>query len=371
MPVPWDAETIYIITGYDINKYKEQRFINTYGLIHNFTVYGCDVHLCILTFFILLFILILLKASILYEYNHSLRRRKRVTLMGIIRKLKIELLKHSAKHTRGFSLILFASFFFISSPFLLMFKTAQVVTKQPRIISSYDDLVKSNATIFYSSLLSDESSFLWPSSRSIEHEDIVYETWMYFLKHGIYYDMRKQRPITFKDMMNLVVSDDAVFFSSFYIAARIREVFCSFSEEEQLLNVLMFKDENQREELNGFAMRKGFVDDILVKKQRRAFEFYFVRHMRRSHHSFYGLDIGDSSPEHRKLQKQVCLKHELTGQMVHVEAGDVEFYFFFFLCILIFFLIAFCIFLLEKYLLVHFGVGSIVHQTVRPCHRNN
>lgn len=350
VPVPWDASSIYFVSGYELNSLNSRSINNPEGLIGNLGVYSFQIYLFIVLIFIFSSSLIALKALILFEINFSRRKKGRIDkFLQIMRKLRLEMFKSSCKHVKCCSFITYLTFFLFSTPFLLMFKTAQVITQPPPIYSSYQELIRSNVTIYYASMLTDEKAFLHPNSFNIERHDIVDKMWKYFLGHSRHIDLRKSQS-EFLKLTHLLTSGYAVFFSSFYTSARIRQVFCSLSDSNQLFNVLMFRDKSQRMDLAGFAMRKGYKNEKLIKNQRRVFEFYFVRHMRRSFSSLYGLDIMGTDSEHRKLQKEICMKQEIIKQAVSLGSSGLEFFFRFFQIILAFVLFSLIVFFYEKFI---------------------
>lgn len=331
VPVQWDPGSIYIVSGNDINSLSKKVISSewSYGLMSNLGIYSWPTYSLIGLVFALVYLLTLMKTLLFIERHFSfvkLRRNKINLFFIVLRRFKS--ITNSPEDVKSCSFIIWVTFFFFLTPFLLMFKTAQVITPEPKIYSSYDQLIKSNVTIFYSSILSEERALLAPNDLNVKNKDIVYQIWKHFNQNGIYFASNRMKSTNNFLYLTNSITSGFVFVSTYAVASKIRKTFCSFSNPKQLFNVLMFQDKSQREVLNGFALRREFFNGKLIRRLRAAFEFNYQR--RRTYRCFYGLQVVHKTPEHRKVQKEICLRNQFIRQEVSFVASDLSFFSFFF-----------------------------------------
>lgn len=322
VPCPNSASSIYFISGYDVNKFQSSEMTNAFGskfgVLHNFANFSIEIYAVIFLFLALAVALIAFKVKLCSKKSlMCLLKRPR----SLFNKLVC-----GRRSTRLLSFLFHSGFFLISTPFLLLFKTSQVVTPKEPFITNYEQVLSEKPSIYYSNILFNETSLMMPNKRDIEENTIRNRMWKYFKGHSETFpaDAIERYPATGQGITNHQV----IFIGPLDVLYPIKQAFCSFSISPELFKMSLFKDENQRETLTGYALRRGMSDKKFIKRIRNVMEFYYHDHLPRLLTSYAGFEwgYGAFNAKHRHKQLSVCQDEE-SSQKEHVlQASDLRFF---------------------------------------------
>lgn len=345
VPVQIYTARPYFISGYEVNSYVESQRNKSdcnYGLMNNIYNYQVDVHCLVLLLLICLLSLLMLQKSVkthLVKSKSTFYRRVRTTKCPRVSRLG-KFLHHLA-------------FFFVSTPFLLMFKTNQVVTERPFVLETYQMIMNAGARIRTSGMYTNVSMTLEPNSDNNERKDLIYKMYHYFIHHQYRGAPPGKNRSYFDSLFEIaesIINKTMVYLDTYWTVKTMRLVFCSISRDSQLYRAFIFKDVHSREFLAGNAFRLGFEDKKLVKRLRNTFEAASTIVWSRMHplplgFKFRGKSI---SNKHRKSQLELCLDEELKPYERHETfASGVSFFGSFFALLLAIDTCSFLLLLLE------------------------
>lgn len=331
VPVPFIPVTLDFVAGYDHGKYIEQQtnLAGTFlGVLENLYSFEIEVYVVIAAFWVTFGFIILCQFHLIQdERNNKLKRRrikKQITFARYFNSIINDALNDPSNSRTRMTCFLFSLFTFFSfTPFTLMFKTTQVVTESPKIITNYREIIESGAEVLYTNLNSDETEFLKPSETSIKNNDLVNQMWNYFVKKATLFKAKGRI-----DIINLrnertysLANRTLVFFATRHFAKYLREVHCSWTDDQTLLRMFRFHDPSQREILGGFAFRLGFTDERLIKRLKIIFEHRLSWAMKSRNLKLLGFKkkfvnnkattVYQTSKQHRSEQLDLCLDQSL------------------------------------------------------------
>lgn len=242
-------------------------------------------------------------------------------------------------------------FFFISTPFLLLFKTNQVITPRPPFLLNYEEVIARNAQVIYSNILFDEMILLRPAKLDDQSNDIQNRFWRYFNSnsHKIVFDTNIETMKTVDLAAKEISQQKSIFLAPFVVAYPMMQAFCSFSNFPDLYRMFHFHDASQREILTGPAVRKGFEDSKLLKRIRNAMEFHLYQQLPFTTSNFGGFTHKvDPVINHRLSQLSYCQETKILGQQLHSpKASDLHFFLYFLKIVALFLALAFIVLVTE------------------------
>ena len=339
IPVQTFSASPYFISGYEVKSYIESKqssaqATSEYGLMENILNYDLSVHCLILV------ILIILAAI--------------YSLKGKVRKwaLKCRRIKRRPK-SRFIKFIFMVNFFFTSTPFLLMFKTSQVVTEKPKVLETYQMIMDANASIRTSGLYTNVTMTLEPNGEmSNKENDLNYKMYNYFIHHqyrGTSPGKNKNYYGSLYEIARSIINNTMVYLDTYHTVRTMRLVFCTLSKEDEYYRTFIFQDVHAKAILAGQAFRCGFKNKHLEKRLRNIFEAGSTTVWSKMHPPPIGFKFrGNSTGEHRKAQLEYCMDEELKAyQRQETFASELNFFASFFILILSLDVIFLIVFLTE------------------------
>ena len=321
-----------IISGYEVNEYIKNQSAKPYlkyGLLENYRTFDGETYASIA---LLITTLLLVKWLSIFLFKSELNK------LPMCRFRCKQLSRMARGHkSRSLAVMVNVSFLLLSTPFLLMFKTSQVVTEKPFVVTNYETIMRLNLSILPRiSILKKE--YFTPSARSVGENDVTARFFLHFKKRGTefqseYYDK--------KDLINgiLKINRMAGYFiqKKFIVithsglnARLVKHIICASSGPNELFHVFAFQNPTQREILVGNAFRTGFNDPGVRKKMQRWTERmpsieqvdsgdWFIK---------YWLDANVLMTKERRLQQFFyCLDEKLRAyQKEQTFASDLRFF---------------------------------------------
>ena len=334
VPCANSAASLYMISGYEFNNFLENRrtkVTQKLGVLSNFANFSVSVYSAILLYLMVIMILVTLKAWILMRSPHKMTK-----LIRRSTKLFRHILQRTNRHNRIIALVFHCGLFLLATPFLLLFKTNQVVAPSEPFIRTYEDVITEKPFIYYSNILFDETALLKPSKYHVNSKDIESQIWTYFMSHS--------KQFNFNDL-NLVGSTAknisrgrTIFLGALDVVNPIMQTFCSFSQSPDLYRMSLFRDPNQRESLTGFALRRGVQDKKLIKRIRNLMEFHYHEQIPFITTSYVGFRLTGSDHQHILRQLPHCQGIRISeDNQQEIHPSDLQFfdYFFRFLMIIL------------------------------------
>lgn len=331
VPVPYVSTSLHLISGYDVGKYiKDVKFKgpNSLGVLSNIYNFDFQVYFAILLFIISIGLLLL--AHSLKIKAHLIRiGKKRLKLLKTYRRVYKKLSDVKRTKTKLVSLVSYISYFLLITPFLLLFKTNQVVNEKPFIISNYEEIINANASIYYPSIAVNETVFLIPTGFDVDHNNIMNKFWNFFQTKSQHYDFSNTQ--TFDKLFYLkdkLINGKGIFLTEFSTIVNIKAILCSFTKEDEYIQIFIYHDRHQRAEVQGMPVRRGYYNPQLNKKHRALFEMDLYNQLLIMGVEYIGFQYTGTSRDHRRIQYEYCQKEqpiELTTKD-HIPPLKVEFY---------------------------------------------
>lgn len=337
VPVQTYSSSAYFVSGYEVKSYvksQTDKSLSKYGLMENIYNYDIDVQCLVLVLVLLLLTVILVQNTLRVSY---LRHRFKGVTIRYLSRRRLKKLKPS-KLTKFIYLV---SFFFLSTPFLLMFKTNQVVTEKPFVLENYQMIMDARARIRTSGLNANITLSLEPSGESVKTQDIIYKFYNYYIHHQYKGVAPSRKQVYYDNLFEIaesIINNTMVYLDTYHTVHNMRLVFCSMSNESQLYRTFIFRDESSREILAGKAFRLGYVNHKLTKRLRSTFELGTTTVWTRMHPLPLGFRFrGEKiSSKHRKAQLEHCLDEELKPYERHKTfASGFSFFGYFFAFLLV------------------------------------
>lgn len=333
VPVPFWPYVPVIITGFEADTDMETKVTraNNLGVISNMFSYDWTIY----AFFSSL-IIILYSMSYLNNYIKKTVRRK-------VLRTKFD--------SRILSLIFWFSFFFISTPFLLLFKTKQVVMEKPNLLIDFETIMMQNATIIPGTF----NTSLVPNDNNIKNRDIKYKFWQYYTKHvhnPHYRGLPKSKrfPLIY-EVVKGIVAQKLIFLGPNIHIDSNRIFFCMFSKENEYFRTFTFKDTLATEFLSGYAVRNDYFNPKLIKRFRNSYEFNSFKHsgLTNPQPTDYTMFTGVSL-QHKMKQKHLC-QSESISLNIRKGSGSTNLNFFKYFLLIIFSLlfISFIVLIIELF----------------------
>lgn len=335
VPAPWDPVTVKFISGYEVNEFlnntRRQTESTDYGVLKNYQAFQLEVYSTLVAFVILFAILLALHWVIFCEIlTQRGNKRKLKSKMVSFRKILHSVINDRYKRTRISTLIFFVSCFLIATAFLSMFKTSQVATIRPKIITSYEQLFKSGARIFSSGEVFNLTRLIVPIEKDSKKIDIEHKFWNYFNSRKETVTLQEMQKGTYGQIAEKIASNEVVFVDADNMLDSLRALFCSFSESHQLFNMLIYKDPVQKEILHGYPMRWNFENPWIIRRLHRSVETHLPEHLLTMMIRYEGFNWKQTNPQHKSHQLQICTESTAAVEIPDLHSSGVDFFNFFF-----------------------------------------
>lgn len=350
VPCPSLPSSLYFISGYEVNEYQISRNVHSFrakwGVLNNVGNFAPSVYTLLSIWLVINLLLVIVKVALRVKnpQKHMLQ------LVQVSLKLAKRIFRGKSLMNRIFCFFLNLGFFFISAPFLLLFKTNQVVTPKQPLLTNYEEVIAKNAQVIYSNIQFDETILLRPLQLDDQSRDIQDRFWRHFNSNSqkVTFGTSLEDRSVIDLMVKSIVQQKSIYLASFEVAHPLMQTFCSWSEHPDLYRMFVLKDVNQRETLTGFALRRGFESKKLVKRIRNAMEFYIYQHIPFASSNYADVPWKlDPVVSHKQLQVTYCQQSERSGQNKRqtLKASDIEFFDYFLRGLTVF--ISFAFFLLS------------------------
>lgn len=327
-----------------------------YGIMGNISNYTFDVYFVIMTIIISILLILIGHAYKTNKYLIVIKKNKKYKLSKILFIIMKKILLINKTKQKLISLLILSSYFLLITPFLLLFKTNQVVNERPFIINNYKKIIQTNSTILYTSIAFNETLFLLPSDFDIKTNNIVNKFWHQFKFTGKLYDMSTTMGLdVIENLKNLLIHGKTVFISEFFTVTTVKAVLCSFTNENELIQIFIHHDNNQRSQIQGIPVRRGFFNKQLNIKHRRLFEMNIFRQILNQGVEYMGFTFLVTSKEHRRIQYEYCTIQQPIEFKTKDDIAPSRFQFFSLLFFTLFSVygLAFVIFIIEfNYILI-------------------
>lgn len=346
VPFATGMSYLNILSGYDHISYLNtlsKGISSELGILSNYKGFENTVYLILFlllfTFFIFASVCSLVdKERKIFLAERKCRNGKRIRFSKLL-KLTIEKTM-SVKNSRRrfFSYLAIIASFLIMTPFLLMFKTNQVIVPPPVVIKNFDEIIKSGAKIYFTDTSDDPEKFF---------DEIGFDTVSaYYRANRVNFEL-PNFPDKFKAVNQAVINivdKKSVFLVPRIISTIIYQLLCSFTYENQLFKIKRYRSENSREFIIGQIFRVNFTDPIRLRNYVATFETGLQQ--LEGDRFFVGFGVLGTSASHTREQRILCYENEIEKMETSGEYyGNVKlfskfFYICFFMCILATFILA-------------------------------
>lgn len=344
-----------IISGYEVGEYiknQTSKPYSKYGLLENYRAFDGETYIAICSV-----ILIILLTKFLFNFHFkksvshlplgTLRRRP---ALRVINELNIKSIR----------VVVSVAFFLISTPFLLMYKTTQVVTEKPFVIADYETLMRFNISI-YSQITVHKSEYFKPLTRNIQGNDLTFRFFNYYQRRKFERKEFESNDLRRDDFINFIfrnyrltrylVEKKFVVITHLDASHYLKRKFCTTSGENEYFKIFVSKDASQKEILVGNAFRNGFSSPQVRAKLRRFAELM----PRKTQIHPTGLTVEWlernflMSKERKSQQLVYCLDEKVEAyQKESAFACDVRFFAAFWMSLVCLVVVAFNVLLIEK-----------------------
>ena len=238
------------------------------------------------------------------------------------------LLKNArCKRWRLLSLLFHTALFFFITPFCILFKTNQVVTKEPPLITSYEQIMSQKAQVVYTNIQMNDTDLL---KQQTDKADGTMDRMRKYFKSNSRF-LLPERSLKALDMMTklsqAVVDNKLVFLASLEAAEGFRQTICSWSLQPNYYQILMYHDPHQGEIIAGFPFRMLQPPKELVKRLRSAFEMHIPSTLISAIDNYVGIELLPNSNAHKQHQLLLCQRKSLIQhQKEELLANDFQFF---------------------------------------------
>lgn len=350
VPVPAIATSLHILTGYNVYEYEQNgtNITTKYGIIHNFNSFSWQIYFLVVLWLLSLYCIIGLSVNLIKSKFKLIRRVKySFSLFYLV-------FRGKTKRWRTISLIINIARLLLVTPFCILFKTNQVVIKKPHLLNTYNEIIKNNAQMYYTTYYMNDSLFL-KNAAGNDGPVSDKEVWNYFESHAHEFIAGKSLKSLqlIKTLAKEITKQESVFIGSFAVTEILRQTFCSFSDEPNLYQILTFHDSRQGEIISGFAFREENQPKNLIRKIRSFFEANIPEHWLSSIRVYPGFRFFPQSTEHRQQQLALCTRDELAEYRKDEKlTSSFYFYYHFFQLTIFLFAFSFIVVMIENFILI-------------------
>ena len=303
-PVPGFPMSLHFLSGYNVYEYQKEQdnwVKQKMGVLQNFKSYQPAVYALGTVWLIVLF------AAVTLRVVQICKRPRLVRVLNKSFNYFCFLKDARCKRWRLLSLLFYTALFFLVTPFCILFKTNQVVTKEPPLITSYEQIMSQKAQVVYSHMHMNDTDLLKQQTDS-KAGGTMDRMWKYFQSNSRHV-LPDRNPEALEMMTKLsqgIVDNKLVFLASLEMAKGFRQVFCSWAVYPNYYQVMMYHDPHQREIIAGFPFRMLQPPKVLVKRLRGAFEMHIPSTFVSAIENYAGLELLPNSNAHKQRQLLLC-----------------------------------------------------------------
>lgn len=275
VPVASKAMSLHFISGINTSSRHDplqQPKIARHGVLANIDNFTSDTYTMILVFVVIFSLVTYIKS-----YNssmwHFLVKGRRVSIMNMFSRNCKDLLNDRSSQLKYVGLLMFTFYFLLATPFLSLFQTNQIVLRTPYIVNSYARAIESNATVYIPRLFRNDSELLKPNSRDVQVDNIVNRFWRFSRKSIELYNVTHPFKQSLSFHINRMISARGIFLVNSQVMIFYVSTFCVVAVNSGMkVELFVHRDFNQREQIQGHALRKGYSNARLIRLQRRMSE---------------------------------------------------------------------------------------------------
>ena len=308
-PVPAFPLSLHFLSGYNVYEYQKGQdnwVKQQMGVLENFKSYQPAVYALGTVWLIALFAAVTLRVVQICKKPRFARvLNKSFNYFWLLKNAR-------CKRWRLLCLWLHSALFFLVTPFCILFKTNQVVTKEPSLITSYEQIMSQKAQVVYTHIQINDTDLLKQQTDS-KAGGTMDRMWKYF-KTNSRHVLPARNPETFELLTKLsqgIVDNKLVFLASLGIAEAFRQVFCSWAVHPNYYQILMYRDPHQREIITGYAFRILQPPKVLVKRLRTVYEMHIPSTLISTIDNYAGLELLPNSDAHNQHQLLLCQRKNL------------------------------------------------------------
>lgn len=325
VPVPAYPTTLNFFSGYNLFRYQAEQTLaqkKALGVLENFTSFSPIIYALINLWMLTLLLIVFFRVLLM--------QRRPAHVKALVRSLKSFVRMGTGRSKRGLllSLNLNLGLFFLVTPFCLLFKTNQVILKEPKLIKTYEEIMNKRVQMVYTKLGISETEFfnLGSNTRKGKVMQMVHE---YFNLNSRLITLDRS-PETFDligELAKGIVENKLVILGSDAITEALRQIFCSWSSEPNLYQVLSFRDPHQEEMIVGYTFRVSNPPRRLVRMLLYAFEAHIPSTLSTLLNNYVGIEMLPNPEGHRHRQLLLCqMKHLAPYHKEQVAAADMAFF---------------------------------------------
>ena len=353
VPATFSSSTADFITGLNLSRHSElleKPEVKKHGVLSNSTNFTVPIYAIIALFIITFISLIYLSSHLMKMRLSIIGRRKNKTVARIFLFYCRYFAHPRVSHLRNVCLLILVFYFLSITPFLLMFKTNQLVFKVPRMIDSYEQVIDSRATVFVPWVSSNASNFLVPYRDDMN--SIVNRFWFFFRQMERAFDVSAKLRDFSKIMsfMDQLTNGRCIFLSSSLVIQFYQALFCSLAiNSDQQIALLLFHDPHQRSEIQGFAFRIGYINLQVVQLYKRLFEMQTLDHFSGEQVKFLSQNLIAGASASSRFDFEMCVKPTMPDSRAFkfIPPGDLSIFTSLFLLVLMLYCISAVILSLE------------------------
>ena len=325
-PVPALPLSLHFLSGYNVYEYRNEKdnwAKQQMGVLQNFKSYQPAVYALGTVWLIALFAAVALRVVQICKRPRFARvLNKSFSYFCLLKNAR-------CRRWRLLSLLFHTALFFFVTPFCILFKTNQVVTKEPPLITSYEQIMSQKVEVVYTHIQINDTDLLLQQSWQNKAGGTMDRMWKYF-KTNSRHVLPARNPETFELLTKLsqgIVDNKLVFLASLEIAEAFRQVFCSWAVYPNYYQILMYRDPHQREIITGYAFRMVQPPKVLVKRLLTAFEMHIPSTLISTIDNYAGLELFPSPNAHKQRQLLLCQRKSVV--QYHKEellANDFQFF---------------------------------------------
>lgn len=301
--VPYGTKMSYIniITGYEYKEYSRMigaSKISDMGILNNYRGFEKKVY-----FFLSLVMILLLLPVIFYTLIQKEKRwiyRRSISIWTMM-KVFYQYLFYSFSiktSARRFTYLAIISFFLIITPFLLMFKTNQIIVPPPKLVKTLRQAISDKITIYHTDTIVNLSMFY-------EEEN--------FQKVHNYYETNKklfELPgatdiLTYDGFVMNIINQKGILLTQSHEAMAMYKMICSWANNNHLLKIFMFKEESTREYIHGMTFHINYTNPRGLRNYLSAYETGLLYTIDRNHY-YIGFDVLTIPLSHKQKQLVLC-----------------------------------------------------------------
>ena len=281
VPAIEQAGTISIFTGYNVAAYLAKSAVSVkYSILQNLKLYDSDIYFATFCLILALFFAYSLDTAVkLCRRRHFRPSFERATLrrryFQLFSRSIADLFYQKGGRVKLLSFTFHLGVFLILLPFLLLFKTTQVVNVKPEMIRSFEEIMARNVSIYYANISMNETIILEPNFNNAKEKDISFRFWSYWNKRKIRFESIEDLQKYFeqlKRMVKMLVEKKTVYFDISIGSSAVSSILCMLSMSPDLYKIIMFKDESTREIIAGWGMSLYYENRRLIYKKKVSIE---------------------------------------------------------------------------------------------------